>query len=185
MTIRERAGEYHSRIEFIVSVLANIVLFVMAWGIAIDAILRYFFGSPFRVSVLVITELYLLPAFVFGTAAYLQTQRGNINVDIFRKQFPAKIKHAVNVISRLGALAVFSAMSYLTYDRGMVSYGRGDALTGIVAWPTAYTWFLISFGLLMLCLRLFRQLLFTDLPVLIGLREPTEPGPTDPRERVR
>lgn len=182
-SIREQTGRALSKIEYAMAVVANFILIVMAFAVTIDTILRYVFASPLP-SVLTITELYILPAFVFGSAAYVQTQRGNISVDVFRKEFTARQKHAVNLIAEIGAIIVFLPMSYLTFQNGLTRYRRGDVLTGIIPFPTSYTWFIISIGLIFLCVRLSRQFI-VDLEVLAGAREPIEAGPTEERERLR
>lgn len=181
--LRNYTGNALSKLEYALAVIANFVLIVMAFAVAIDGMLRYLFGSPLP-SVLTITELYILPAFVFGSAAYVQAQRGNISVDILRMGFTSRQKHVVNAVSELGALIVFTPMTYYTFQVGLVRFRRGDVLTGIIAFPTSYTWFIISFGLAIFCIRLLRQLIH-DIEVLIGRKEATEPGPTDARERVR
>ncbi len=183
-SLRRRGGERLSQVEWGVSVIANVILFVMAWAIAIDAILRYLFGSPFQISVPMVTELYLLPAFVFGAAGYVQMEGGNISVDIFHKDFSPRRKHLVNLLGRTGAFAVFAPMSYLAFRRGLSLYREGASLIGVVAFPTSYTYFFISIGLVFLCIRFVRQLI-VDIEVLAGRRAPTEPGPTDPGESVR
>lgn len=173
-TVRKRVGRQLSQLEWGFSVVANLVLLFMAFAVTIDTILRYFFSSPLP-SVHKMTELYLLPAFVFGTAAYLQKQNGNISVDIFNKNFSPRRRHVVNLLSRVGALVVFAPMAWLTLQNGIVGYREGYALTGIVPFPTSYTWFIICVGLTMLCIRLLRQIV-GDVEVVLGRREPTEPG---------
>lgn len=177
---RARIGRRLSQVEWGFSVLANLALVVMAFGVTVDTILRYFFSSPLP-SVHTATELYLLPAFVFGTAAYLQKQNGNISVDVLRKDFSPYRQHVVNLLARVGAFVVFTPMAWLALENGIVRFQRGDATTGIVAFPTSYTWFIIAVGLAMLSIRLLRQVL-RDAEVLLGRREPFAGRKDDARE---
>lgn len=180
---RARIGRGLSRIEWGFSVLANLALVVMAFAVTVDTILRYFFSSPLP-SVHTFTELYLLPAFVFGTAAYLQKQNGNISVDVLRKDFSPYRQHVVNLLARLGAFVVFAPMAWLALENGIVGFQRGDATTGIVSFPTSYTWFIIAVGLAMLSVRLLRQAV-RDAEVVAGRREPVGRGAVgDPEDGV-
>ncbi|MEY7851750.1 TRAP transporter small permease [Natrarchaeobius sp. A-rgal3] len=161
-----------SRIEEGTATLASIAMFLMMVVITVDTVMRYVFSNPIAGTHSII-ELYLMPLLIFGIAAVLQREGGNINVDILRRRFGTRADHTVNLISRVGALAVFGIIAVLTMGQAVERFADDARLTGAIALPTAYSWLFISIGLAGLCVRFLIQII-DDITTIVRGEEPSE-----------
>jgi TRAP-type C4-dicarboxylate transport system permease small subunit len=152
--IAGRAREALTHIENASSVAANVSMMLMMVLITAGTFSRYVLNNPI-VGANQFVELYLMPLLVFGTAALLYREGGNINVDLIRRRFGESGDLLVDVLTHLGVLAVFVSIGYFTYGQAMSRLSRGatvSAGTGL-QFPTGFSWLFVLLGVTLLCIR--------------------------------
>ena len=96
---------------------------------------RYFFNRPITGTVDI--SQYVMIIAVFGSVAYCAVVRGHVSVDLLVSRFPHKAQAITDLITGLAGLALLSFMVWVSADKLMLSWARGEvSLTiGIPAWP--------------------------------------------------
>lgn len=162
LTTRLRAVESavssgFDRVEQFIANLGLVGLAIMMVVITANAVSRYLFDNPIT-GTYELTELYLMPMAIFLTAAYLQRNGGNINVDILYDRLPDDAQLFVDLIGRVSALVIFSAIAYSAGTEFWSGYVQGLRSVGVISFPIYLSWFVMAVGLFALAVRLVFQI---------------------------
>ncbi|HHT46851.1 MAG TPA: TRAP transporter small permease [Firmicutes bacterium] len=137
---------------------AQIILCVSILLVVSNILLRVFFGSP-----ILGTYEYVgfCSSLIIGLSlAYCALQNGNIAVEFFHQKLSPKIQVVTDSIMGIAAFVffIFAAWHMSRFAYSMVLSGEVAASTGT---PVYYFVYLVTFGILMLCLVLLSQIINT------------------------
>lgn len=162
--VKERARQARSltnfvfdKVEDVFLLAALLSLFVMMILTTGNAVARYLYNDPIS-GTYELTELYLMPMAIFLTAAHLQDNDGNINVDILYDRFPSEGQTLVDLLGRILAVVVFAPIAYRTGLEFWTGYVEGRISVGVVEFPIYLSWLIMSVGLFALSIRLLFQI---------------------------
>lgn len=159
-------SKWLDKLDNLLVFISGCTLFVMTVWIFIDVVMRYFFNNALT-GTLELTGEYFLVIIVFLSLSYTQRENGNVNVDLAYNMFPRTIKKIVLVITNLIALALFIIVGLENFREGLRYLDRDIQSVGVLNYPLAPALFVISFGILVLCLRL----IFDSINVLRNKKE--------------
>jgi TRAP-type C4-dicarboxylate transport system permease small subunit len=132
------------------------VLLVMMVLVTTDVILRYVFNSPLR-GAYEIVEVILVIVVSFGLA-YTAMQKGMVAVEVLVERYPPRVRVIVDIFNSFAGLAFFSLISWKTAEQAMTYRAAGET-TYVSALPLYPFALVVSFGMALLSLVLFIQLL--------------------------
>lgn len=133
-----------------------VLLFVMSVIITANVVGRYFLNRPLPGTVTFV-ELFLMPGIVFLSAAYLQRDEGNIDVDILARKFRPVTRAVRDLIVWSGTLVIVAAMAYMIGQRALFAWQRGQWTGGAIQFPTYVSFLIASIGLALFTIRLVIQ----------------------------
>ena len=145
------------RFERILAYVAALIAIVMAFTVAYEVVMRYFFDSATRWSTSL--NLYLLIFFVFLGGAYTGLTEGHVRVDIMYTRFSHKWKGIIGIF--ITALSFFFII-YLTISCAQVAYRSYEMeLRSIQAmrWPLFPMHLMMAIGSLLLGIELLSQII--------------------------
>lgn len=154
----DEVDKWVSRVERISIGIADLSLFAMAVLITLNALFRHLFSDPLP-GVINGTRLYLMPAAVLLSLPYLQEQWGNINVDLLYRNFEDVNKNRVVLMTTLIMLPLSLFVVYFSALEAFELWQAGAVTEGVVRYPTAYSWAIITLAFLGLAARMLIQLL--------------------------
>lgn len=145
------------RVEQAIANLGLVGLAIMMVVITGNAVARYLFDSPIT-GTYEIVELYLMPMAIFLTAAYLQRNGGNINVDIVYDRLPDDVQLFIDLIGRVAALVIFTVIAFSAGTEFWSGYVQGLRSVGVISFPIYLSWLVMALGLFALAIRLVFQI---------------------------
>lgn len=140
-------------IEKIAMIIASIILVMMAIMISADTVLRYFFHKPIM-GVLELTEGFFMVAIVYLGISATYTAGEHIRVDFLSQYINEKVKVVNEVILNLIAIVFLFIIVVQTWNRVAIAIELNQTTTGAVNLPMAPAYFLVVFGVLLLCVRM-------------------------------
>lgn len=142
-------------LDRVVVALACVALAAIMLVVGVDVLLRYAFNAPLSWSYVLISE-YLTPAAFFFALAPTLAGRHHVAVDILYERFRPRVQLACKALTTLVALPVFAVIAWMAGVRAVGAWAAGEALDGVIAWPT---WIPAGIGALGVALLVVRQLL--------------------------
>lgn len=121
--------------------------------ISIDVAGRTLISAPLHSSTEV-SELLLVAMVFFGLAA-AQQNRQNYAIDVLSRHFPPAIQRFLEILGYLFSLCVVGLLAWLSTRQAISAYKRGEAGFGIIAFPIWPGRFVLAFGLWLLVLQFF------------------------------
>lgn len=162
--IKDGVRQVRSLIIFVFDTVENafmfsalLSLFAMMILTTGNAVARYLYNDPISGSY-ELTELYLMPMAIFLTAAHLQRNDGNINVDILYDRLPSEGQTFVDLIGQILAVVVFAPIAYRTGLEFWIGYVEGRISVGVIEFPIYLSWLIMSVGLFALSIGLLLQI---------------------------
>jgi TRAP-type C4-dicarboxylate transport system permease small subunit len=131
--------------------IATATLFGTQFLISSNAIGRYLFDSPIRNTVDIVT-LVLIIVIVFFSIAKLDRDDGNVNVNIFYQRMSERARRTVDLLYNVLVFFLFMYVLRGTTLTAIDYTQRGSSTAGGV--PTFYSWWVITIGLILLCIQL-------------------------------
>ncbi len=124
--------------------LAAACILFMMFAICYSVILRYFWNKP--VPWIVEVSSYLMLYITFLGTAWLQSQNGHVEVDLFLSNLRPKVRASLQAITSLGGVVVGFI---LTWKGALVTldfYQRGVTMMGILSTPQCLLLAIIPIG---------------------------------------
>ncbi len=149
----DRLNRWLDKVDNFFSIISGGTIFLMMVWIFLDVILRYFFKKPI-VGTMEITGEYILVIIVFLAISFTQKQNEHINVDILYRNFSKGVKKILGIISNLPALCVFIILGINNFQEGLKYISNDMRSVSLLDYPLAPALMIISFGILLLSVRL-------------------------------
>lgn len=128
--------------------------------ITVDVVLRMFFNSPILGAYEICQFLLLIS--LYGSFAFLQSEKGHVSVNILIDKFPAKVRTFIMMLTYLVAVVFTAFWTYGAFVQGMV-YVASKNETALLKIP--YFPFYFFEGV---CMAMFTITLFIDFLTLAG-----------------
>jgi TRAP-type C4-dicarboxylate transport system permease small subunit len=153
----QRIQSFHDAVDFrLVRVGSSVVIVMMVLSIA-DILMRDLFAEPisftYELMCLMMTVVVFLPL------AYVQSQESNIIITVFLDRFP---RRAREILSFIWLVISFFGVIILAWQ-GVVSSFEAlethEITVGVAEIPTAWSRAVLAFGAVMLCIRMFIQII--------------------------
>lgn len=125
---------------------------VMAVTVA-DVVSRYGFHAPLTWSFDLITN-YLLVAGFFLAVSAAQAHRQHINIDIFARMLPARLRCGVLVPGYAAAIVFVTIIAWSSASDFIGAWTGNLVMDGVIAWPRWPTYLLVALGTALLAIRL-------------------------------
>ncbi|WP_165820844.1 TRAP transporter small permease [Pueribacillus theae] len=142
-----------NRIEKILLATSAFTLLVMMLWIFTDVILRFFLNRPIP-GTIELTGEYLMVLLVYLSLSYTYKVDGHVKVTMFEEKFSINIKKITTFITNLLAAFFFIYISILNFLNGLEHFQMGIKSSGVLNYPLAPAFMIISLGLLTISLRL-------------------------------
>ena len=151
------------RIEAMLSVITGVALVGIMTVVCADVVMRYVFNAPLR-WVFDLMSLYVLAAVFYLTLSRAYVQGEHICIDVLTRAVKPHTARVMGTLQTLLALPVFCLISWLAAGEAWDAYRQGLVLNGPVAWPSWPAPLMVSFGMLLLSLRLLLTLASGEVP---------------------
>jgi TRAP-type C4-dicarboxylate transport system permease small subunit len=167
MNLIARTNRILSLLECLTSILAAIMLFSIMLIVTADVLLRYFFNSPLSWSYEMISSYLMVGLFFFSLSDTL-ANNGHVCVDILQNYFPARWRHAAEMVGYGCASVVFAGIVYMSAIQAFKSYQGSEVIAGAIAWPVWLSAIAVPIGAGLLLLRMMFRFLAHGVSVLTG-----------------
>jgi TRAP-type transport system small permease protein len=159
-------GEYTllkviKKTDEILAYISSFALFSMMILIFINAISRYFLTKPLS-GVIEFTGEYLMVIMVFLAMSFTQKNDGHVKVELLQKFLPEKLKIVIEVLVKILSASIFILLTYTSYLLFVRNLNQDIRSISTLAYPLAPAVFLISFGSLVMSLRLLLSIFTSD-----------------------
>jgi TRAP-type C4-dicarboxylate transport system permease small subunit len=166
------AGRLGQRIDGVLIGLSGTALFLMMVIVTADVALRYAFNSPL-IWAQDLVALYLLGTTIFLGLTPAMRHGDHIAVDLAYSLLSTRMQALASILIYGATAGVCCVFLYVTANATWLSYVRGEAISGLIAWPIWPSNLPAPIGfaaMLMLCLY---RMLISNL-ALLGLHLPIE-----------
>ena len=171
------------RIERFAQDIADVLLFAIMVIVFFDVLLRYLFNSPLFWAYDVIS-LYLMAAVFFLSLSSAYSAHCHIGIDILVQTFSKNGQRLAEIFACLLAIPFFALVITVGTERAYNHWINGDAISGLIAWPTWIGAALVPIGCLLLVIRLVFRLIGHIASIVSGrdVIELLSAGATELRE---
>ena len=139
-----------------VSGIAVITLFIMMVWIFMDVMLRNLINSPLQ-GTNELTGEYLMVLLVYLSISITQKNDGHVRVTFLEDKFPAGMKNVTRFITNIMAASLFLFIAILNFQEGLDYLAQNIKSVGVLSYPLAPALFIISFGLILITIRLVME----------------------------
>lgn len=165
-----------NRIEDISASIAGVLIVFALLSVAIEVVVRYFFGKLF-LGLFEIVEFSMLFIPMLGTA-WLLRYEGHINIDIVANALSPRNRVCLKIVVSALETIVSTIITYYAIITTWSTYVRGVETWGVVIFPKYYTLLPIPIGFLLLSIEALRRFFvhFGELkkPITIQFGEKSE-----------
>lgn len=147
-----------TRTEGLAQDIANVLMFVIMVVVFLDVLLRYLFSSPLFWAYDVIS-LYLMAGVFFLSLSSAYSTHCHIGIDILVQTFSRNGQRIAEIFTCVLAIPFFSLIIVVGAERAYNHWINGDAISGLVAWPTWISAALVPIGCFLLVVRLAFRLI--------------------------
>lgn len=141
------------KIDNFFAYLSAITIFVMMFWIFLDVILRAFFNSPIRGTIELTGEYFMVVA-VYCAISYTQKHKAHVTVDLLTDKLSKGVNKFLGLFTNLLGLIVFIVLGHNNFLRGMEYFEKDVRSPGVLDYPLGPAMMILSFGILLLCIRL-------------------------------
>lgn len=141
------------RIELLCQWLTGLLIVAIMLIVFGDVIGRYLFNSPFRWAYDLI-NLYLMAGLFFLALSFTHAAHAHVGVGIIVQKLSDNGRRCAECLTCLVALPLFGLMCRAGAGRAWINWQNGDAMSGLIAWPTWVGAAVMAFGSGVLVLRL-------------------------------
>ncbi len=138
--------------ELKVAELSAIPVLAMMAVVTIDVAMRYAANAPLAWSYDLVS-MYLMPAIVFPSLAYVQRRSHHVNVDLLYRRLPPAGKRAATALSLVASGGVMAIIGGLAAMRAETAWVDEEVVSGPIAWPVWIGHALLAFGAALFVLR--------------------------------
>ena len=173
-----------NKLEVAALVTACAAIFLIMTLVFLDAVLRYAFNSPLKMT-MDLTTLYLLSAGMFLGLGYTLRCAGHICVDMFAAMLPKRLYQGLIGIGLLCTDVVICMMVYRITVLSWSSWINNEATIGIYAWPVWLSKAIVALSLFILVLRALHVGVANVVAAITGdstIAIPITPEPAEPAE---
>ena len=136
--------------------VAGLCIVAMMIVVSADALCRYAFNAPLR-WVFDLVSNYLLIFAVYFALSPTYSHGDHIGIDLIKERLPPAAAAGMEVVSSLLAVVVFMVIAYGSFRSGHDAYLRGDAVPGVISWPSWLSYAPIPLGAGLMSLRLLHH----------------------------
>lgn len=147
-------------------VAAVLMLLIMVIVVA-DVTMRYVFNNPLIWAYDMI-GLYLMAGVFFLSISGTYALHKHIGLDILLQRFSLRGRRLAEVLTCLVSLPLFFFIAQVGAERAYVNFVSGDAMSGLIAWPTWIASALVPLGVGLLVLRMLLRLFGQILSLVTG-----------------
>jgi TRAP-type C4-dicarboxylate transport system permease small subunit len=144
------------RIENVLFLAAELLLFFLMILVFMNAIMRYLFNSPIS-GMITFIEDYVLVLMVFSAVSRVEANREQIKVDILVGYIPPAVRTPLLLASYVASIILFGFMIKAFLEIAYTQWVR-NAIASTWGYPIAPARFLIAFGLLILIIRMIQTM---------------------------
>lgn len=125
--------------------------------VSADVVMRYALHRPI-VWAYDLISVYFMAAIFFLSLSPSYATGHQVSVDVAVRRFGRRARHAASALSCAVALPLFLAIAWAGGTRAWSAWMHGDALAGVIAWPTWPALALVPLGSGLLAARLASRL---------------------------
>lgn len=154
-------------IESALGFAVAVLLFLMVLLIGLDVAMRYVAHMPIAWTY-EIMSLVAMPMLFYGVLS--EAHRGNhhVSVDIFVLRLPRTVKLSFDVLLTAMAIVAFAVLWDRVAARLVLEWSSGNAIIGVIDWPTWMGPLIATLGSGVLLVRLVLSFVATVLWLVVG-----------------
>ena len=152
----------------VVGIIAGLLLFIPAFSVVYEVIMRGVFNSPTEWVVEISTYCVTIAGFL-GMAVTLR-HKAHISVDFLTSHLPVKARCALELVTTVLSILLFYVFMTESTDLMIVSYEVNKLSPSILRFPLFIPQSALVIGSFLLELELIRQLL-DDVCIVMGIRD--------------
>ena len=149
-TVLDRALGRVERVGIAVAALAFAAVMAVT---VVDIVSRYALHAPLTWSFDLITN-YLLVAGFFLAVSAAQANRQHVNIDLFARMMPPRLRAAVLIPGYSAAIVFVAIIAWAAATAFIGAWNSNLVMDGVIAWPRWPTYLLVTLGAGLLAFRL-------------------------------
>jgi TRAP-type C4-dicarboxylate transport system permease small subunit len=151
------AEQFIKKIEKLFEIITAMLMLLIMLIVVADVSMRYFFNSPLIWAYDMI-GLYLMAGVFFLSISNTYAEHKHIGIDILVAKFSPNGRRLVEILTSVASIPLFFLIAKVGAERAYTNWIEGDAMAGLIAWPTWIASMLVPLGVGLLVLRLTYRL---------------------------
>ena len=145
-----------NKFDKVLLTISSVTIFILMGLISADVVLRSVFNKPIQ-GTLELTGEYLMVIAVYFAVSYTYKDDGHVKVTIFENVFNNTLKVIMKFLSNIVVAVFFLFISYFNFLSVLEHLEFNIRSIGALGYPLAPAIMIISFGMLMISLRLILE----------------------------
>jgi TRAP-type transport system small permease protein len=145
------------RLSTYLAYIGAFTLFLMMCLTMTDVVGRCLFNRPV-VGAFELTEFMVL-VIIFAFLAYAQAYKVHINVDLFVRFIPKKLKIYIEILNHIACLAIMILITWMGYEKALEIMEAGEASPNLTL-PSHPFVFFLDLGCAIMCIEFIRDIIF-------------------------
>lgn len=163
----ETMERFIKRVERLFDCVTALLMLLIMMIVVIDVTLRYLFNSPLIWAYDMIS-LYLMAGVFFLAISSTYAAHKHIGLDILVQRFSPKGRRYAEILTSVVSLPLFFLICVVGAERAYSNWTNGDAMAGLIAWPTWIAAALVPLGIGLLTLRMTFRLVGQIISLATG-----------------
>lgn len=152
----EKLIKMFNQLDKVLLTISSVTMFILMTLISTDVVLRTVFNKPIP-GTLELTGEYLMVIIVYFAVSYTYKDDGHVRVAILENVFNDTFKIIIKFLSNIVVAVFFLFISYFSFLSSLENLEFNIRSIGALDYPLAPAIMIISFGMLMIALRLILE----------------------------
>lgn len=159
-----------NKLDLILGYISSFALFSMMVLIFINAVSRFILNKPIT-GVIEFTGEYLMVFVVYLALSFTQKNGGHVKVELLQRFFSPKINSFLNILVKILSAIIFLTLTYTSYLLLVRHLNQDIRSVSSLAYPLAPAVFVITFGSLVMSIRLILSIFISKIDSDEGVQQ--------------
>jgi TRAP-type transport system small permease protein len=149
--------KFFKRLSTYLAYIGAFTLFIMMCLTITDVVGRCLFNRPIN-GTIELTKFMVL-VIIFAFLAHTQAHKVHINVDLFVRFIPDKLKNYIEIVNHIACLAIMILITWMGFEKALEILEAGETSPNLTLPNHPFVFFLVL-GCAIMCIEFIRDIIF-------------------------